>query len=331
MLWYLGELLHKHLLFLPRLYGPLETMQVTSFFVRRSVYFAFFGQALTTDLSQAEHESSHVPVFVPPGRRCSSVELQAVESEERERRENLARLTRETQEQQEKLSNLSAKCRDCEARLQQLTQTELAIRKRLQEQQEQQERERRLEREPGQVAEVGQEREAIRGEEQLRWAPLAAPRETPSISPENSEDASRLAKQTRRVTQFEFGQLLETETPPHEPVKPLQGTVSEPTLSEQVGPSTVRSSSPIRIEFKTRARNNEWVTSDILHVDPSDPSEVQRVAAKYLRKNFHLFDTEYNNLIPRTCFGQATRNGTNTILVIPVSEVNTTWQKGLEH
>jgi len=81
------------------------------------------------------------------------------------------------------------------------------------------------------------------------------------------------------------------------------------------------SPSMIRIEFKTC----KWTVSDILHVDPSDPSEVQRVAAKYLRKQekFRLFDTKHNNLVPGTCFEQAVRSGTNTILVIPVSEVDT--------
>ncbi len=63
--------------------------------------------------------------------------------------------------------------------------------------------------------------------------------------------------------------------------------------------------------------------SDVLHVDPSDPSEVERIAGKYLRKGFYLFDTEHNNLVPRTCFAEVRRKDSNTILVIPVAEVNT--------
>ena len=63
--------------------------------------------------------------------------------------------------------------------------------------------------------------------------------------------------------------------------------------------------------------------SDVLNVDPSDPSEVERVAGKYLRKHFYLFDSEGNNLAPKTCFAQVTRLGTDTVLVVPVTEVNT--------
>lgn len=92
----------------------------------------------------------------------------------------------------------------------------------------------------------------------------------------------------------------------------------------QVEHLSIKMPTKVRIEFKTQTRNTACIVSDTLLVDPSDPEEVQRVAAKCLRKSFCLFDTAYKSLIPRSYFDQVTRDGTNTILVIPVSEVNTT-------
>jgi hypothetical protein len=62
--------------------------------------------------------------------------------------------------------------------------------------------------------------------------------------------------------------------------------------------------------------------ADILLVDPSDPSEVERVAKKYMRKRIRLFDTELNILTPRGCFEAALVDGTNTVLLIPQAEIS---------
>jgi hypothetical protein len=57
-------------------------------------------------------------------------------------------------------------------------------------------------------------------------------------------------------------------------------------------------------------------------VDPSDPSEVERVAVKYMRKHVRLFDTQLNILTPADCFEAVTTNGSNTILLIPEEEID---------
>ena len=57
-------------------------------------------------------------------------------------------------------------------------------------------------------------------------------------------------------------------------------------------------------------------------MDPSDPSEVERVAVKYMRKLIRLFDTELNILTPADCFEAATADGSNTILLIPEAEID---------
>ena len=77
---------------------------------------------------------------------------------------------------------------------------------------------------------------------------------------------------------------------------------------------------PIRITFYVRERG-AWRTSHTLDVDPSNPSEVERVAVKYMRKRIRLFDTELNILTPQDCFEAAIIDGRNTILLIPETEI----------
>ena len=59
-------------------------------------------------------------------------------------------------------------------------------------------------------------------------------------------------------------------------------------------------------------------------MDPSDLSEIERVAVKYMRKHVRLFDTKLNILTPTDCFEAATADGSNTILLIPETEIDIT-------
>ena len=65
-----------------------------------------------------------------------------------------------------------------------------------------------------------------------------------------------------------------------------------------------------------------WRASHILNVDSSDPSEIERVAVKYMRKHIRLFDTKLNILTPVDCFEAATADGSNTILLTLEAEIN---------
>ncbi|KXL49356.1 MAG: hypothetical protein FE78DRAFT_67760, partial [Acidomyces sp. 'richmondensis'] len=77
-----------------------------------------------------------------------------------------------------------------------------------------------------------------------------------------------------------------------------------------------RSSKPkVRINFLIRERGITRI-ADIIEVDPSDPSEVERVAFKYTRKEFSITNTNGRVLHPKTCFEDVTADGTNTILLI---------------
>ncbi|KAL6242584.1 hypothetical protein RBB50_010230 [Rhinocladiella similis] len=77
----------------------------------------------------------------------------------------------------------------------------------------------------------------------------------------------------------------------------------------------------VRITYFIWERN-AWRSSHTLDVDPAEPSEVERVAIKYMRKGIRLFDKELNILTPRNCFEAATIAGSNTVLLVPEAEIN---------
>lgn len=52
-------------------------------------------------------------------------------------------------------------------------------------------------------------------------------------------------------------------------------------------------------------------------MDPTEPSAVMRLAKKYMRKDFGLFDSNSKALVPETCFQRVTSDSTNTIRLIP--------------
>lgn len=52
-------------------------------------------------------------------------------------------------------------------------------------------------------------------------------------------------------------------------------------------------------------------------VDPSEPSEVQRLAIKYLQRGLRIFSSKNRVLKAETCFERVTSNGTSEIYVVP--------------
>jgi hypothetical protein len=78
--------------------------------------------------------------------------------------------------------------------------------------------------------------------------------------------------------------------------------------------------SMIRIEFKIYERD-VWRTDRSLLVDPSELSEVERVARKYIREKLRPFDTSFRLLVLGKYFQVVTADRTNTILVIPEDNI----------
>jgi hypothetical protein len=52
----------------------------------------------------------------------------------------------------------------------------------------------------------------------------------------------------------------------------------------------------------------------------SDPSEVQRVATKYVRKGMHLMTMRGRGLTPERCFDAVVGDGTCTVVLVPREE-----------
>ncbi|KAF2176051.1 hypothetical protein K469DRAFT_761633 [Zopfia rhizophila CBS 207.26] len=80
----------------------------------------------------------------------------------------------------------------------------------------------------------------------------------------------------------------------------------------------------VPINFKICERGT-WRVERSLLVNPSKPlavKEVKRLAIKYMRKHdgMQIYDINFRQLDPRTCFEDVTADGTNTILLIPDSE-----------
>ncbi|KAJ5976578.1 hypothetical protein N7481_010285 [Penicillium waksmanii] len=75
----------------------------------------------------------------------------------------------------------------------------------------------------------------------------------------------------------------------------------------------------IEIKFWSLERS-QWNQSDCLLVDPSDPSPMERLARKYSCKGFTLYDVSLKSLRPAHCYHAATADDTNAIFLISAHE-----------
>ncbi|KAI1934753.1 hypothetical protein LOZ66_005608 [Ophidiomyces ophidiicola] len=72
----------------------------------------------------------------------------------------------------------------------------------------------------------------------------------------------------------------------------------------------------VTIIFKARDKHGEWEKLRELEVDPSDPSEVERLAKKDARNRHAIFyDKNLRIVTPAQCFAAAVKDGTNTIFM----------------
>ncbi|RSL40409.1 hypothetical protein CEP54_016126 [Fusarium duplospermum] len=296
-------------LFLPNILMEFKTSQtrVTSFFIRRSVYLAYFGLPLSmAGFLTDDHELTHhfdlgVGLAYPAERAGHGSETQPNETaavqEEQSRLDQLKELSNI---EQAKLDHLRELIQEQQRHFEQLTleaetlaQNQLVLRENEEDDEQ-----------PG-------------GKEPVQSDVMDATRETSQVQDlvmrPSERNASPPAKRVRRITRFDFDRVQE----------------GNPSDQDNTRGSTSSRRQPIRIEFVTRQDTGQWAVSDTILIDPSDSSPVQRTAAKYLRKQFCLFDTHFNNLIPKTCFEKVTANGTNTILVVPISQVKSIGNEGM--
>lgn len=332
-------------IFLPKLDNGLEADQtsVSSLFIRRSVYLAYFGQPPSTESCIPNNEAPRHDVFMtghtstPPGPGLDRVELNAamirreLDPEQdiqqdfsyqvNEQCTRLQQLTRETENEQEKLDRLRALAAAEQDRLDgkqtklnllaaEEEQHNAKLRQLAERQQEEQEKLDQL------MQRVREEEERQRSEMTLvlHGDPMAEAEQPPAGDEELRDEPQGEPMATRRdnrLTRFAFERLL-------------------PESSEEAteGEGGALTDEPkVRIEFKVVETDGRLKISDTLDVNLSDPSLVQRVAAKYVRKGFWLFDMYGHNLTAKNCFKQVTWNGTNTIVVKDVSPAGSTSRK----
>lgn len=120
------------------------------------------------------------------------------------------------------------------------------------------------------------------------------------------------SQQTPRVTRFDLGGSTpmqagkrEVPTKTHSPANDAPASHAQP------------SETPQRVEFTFWSyHNDEWYVSDRHWVDPTDPSIVERIAKKYMRKNFSIYDKSLNSLSPIMCFRAGVADGTHAVFVL---------------
>ena len=338
-----------------------------SLFIRRSVYLAYFGQppAIEGCIADDETPSREVPMtdqtpqsLEEPNRveLSRALILRALEPEQDESEDS----SRAVEEHGIELQRLRGQLADERTRLDQVKSLLVAEQAKIEEKQtlllplarQEQELRASIEEKEAllrqlaaqeeeqraklrQLEDMRQEQEtklatlterARHEEERQRTEMALVLRDDPLPQAEESQDQERLESESppgslaiaprrpNRITRFSFGRLLED-------APPTPATEAASAGHTAILPRT------IRIEFKLLEQNGNLKVVDTLDVDPADPSPVRRVAGKYVRKKFCLYDTHGNNLAPKNCFEKVTASGTNTIVLRDVSQAGTAVRK----
>ncbi|PYH76418.1 hypothetical protein BO82DRAFT_426169 [Aspergillus uvarum CBS 121591] len=87
-----------------------------------------------------------------------------------------------------------------------------------------------------------------------------------------------------------------------------------PNATDQKEPPSL-----VEISFWVFEREH-WRKTDYIKVNPSNTAPVERMAKKYARKKFCLYDRYLQNLSPAQCYRGATADGNNAIFLIPEHE-----------
>lgn len=126
-------------------------------------------------------------------------------------------------------------------------------------------------------------------------------------------ERERMAQEERdRIAELERERLAELE---RQRLAELEREAQRQERREEERPD------PIRMTFNIRERR-VWRTADSIMVDLEDPSVIERIATKYMRKQIRLFDAELYPLTPEGCFQAAIAGGRNAIYLIPEAEID---------
>ena len=83
----------------------------------------------------------------------------------------------------------------------------------------------------------------------------------------------------------------------------------------------ISNNTTVRINFKIRD-GDIWKPVSTHLTERSDSSEIEKVAMKWVREKWRLFNTELRMLAPQQCYDAAITDGTYTILLMRESDIN---------
>jgi hypothetical protein len=340
-------------LFLPQMDDAVDAAMgdMTSTFVRWSVCSAYFGSPPTlgsVDCEDLVEDDIAMACSVPGeseqpddnGRRTTmgnedvilAITRQEIELEKARHRDvttkvqameaKLGTLAQDERSQQTRIQENDEQIRDQNARLENLRQ-ETAL---------EEERLNRLkgitdvmQSRGGEVEEKEREEEEEEGEERhpdvrmggtlissdpVSQAASEEPRQRTPSPPGSQEDETQVVQwQTNRRTHFNFRELME-----YDPNKERQEMLASGTGADGAD-------AKVRINFAHAESPDSFVICDALEVDPKEPedvSQVLRLATKYMRKGYGLFDRERNRLNAADCFHKVVDDGSHMIVLDPI-------------
>ena len=128
----------------------------------------------------------------------------------------------------------------------------------------------------------------------------------------NWEDERRLDDQQRIRLDELLDVVQDTNLKPREDI---QAESSGARLED------ISNNTTVRINFKIRD-GDIWKPVSTHVTERSNSSEIEKVAMKWVREKWRLFNTELRMLAPQQCYNAAITDGTYTILLMRESDIN---------
>ncbi|CZT07754.1 uncharacterized protein RCO7_10310 [Rhynchosporium graminicola] len=277
----------RNLLFIDHLHDTRQDQGdgITSFYVRKSVYLAFFGRPSETDnatnMGEDTEDADSVLSYYHRQDRDQYQETSGVDQNGGQTQASTAQEERR-QEQRRQEQELQRRLEQERLNQERLDQETLEL--------ERLEREL-LERERLEQAEL----ERVKLQERLNYDALKRK--------ELEQEKREQQRQEQLRQEEELQTVLEEERLQRERLE-RDRLVQDQHEQEKV-----------EIRFK-EWKGHCWKALPSIYAHPEDSSEVERIAKKYIRKRFRIFNTELQMLAPRDCFQDVANDRTHTVLLV---------------
>ncbi|CZT41140.1 uncharacterized protein RSE6_00835 [Rhynchosporium secalis] len=273
---------------------------ITSFFVRKSVYLAFFSRPMSTsggNDSSVRGESSPCSPERPGSNNASGSpghmedDIEGILSTYAQRGENDGPQSPSDTEGTDDALDRSGE---------------------REEEREEREREERTRREQANLAQA----EAERGQVQARLEKERLARDKFEEERRKLEE-HRLEEERRRLQRLGEQRLAEEKLEEQRQEAERRRLEEQRQEEERKRLESQRSAQEtICINFLIRERST-WRRLSPIQVNPAEPSEITRIAKKYMWKGIRTFNTRLRLLPPQDCFQAVFDDRTHTVLLIP--------------